>query len=189
MRQRFSIFNITATYTFASAYNDVEQPFTLPSDSYDLNADWGRAGFLQRHSFNTSVNSRLPMDVYLTTNITAASGNPYNITTGLDDNGDGQPNDRPAGVARNSADGPRFFNVSFNVSKAFRLGRGPSAAGSSRPGGDGGGMQMSFFINANNALNMTNPGTPSGVMTSPFFGKSFNGSASREIEAGMRFQF
>ncbi|MBI2150004.1 MAG: hypothetical protein HYU27_05295 [Acidobacteria bacterium] len=108
----------------------------------------------------------------------------------LNVNLDGQTNDRPAGLVRNSADGPRFFNVGFNLSKAFRLGGGSIPSLGQRRGGEtGGGMQLSIFLNANNALNMTNPGTPSGVMTSPFFGKSFNGGASREIEAGMRFQF
>ena len=190
MRQRFSVFNITGTYTLGSGYNDVDQPFNLPADNYNLKAEWGRSGNVATHSFTTSVNSRMPFDVYLTTSITANSGAPYNITTGKDDNGDGQTNDRPAGVTRNSALGPRFFNVSFNLSKAFRLGGGFSPGQGGRRGGDaGGGAQLSVFLNANNALNMTNPGTPSGVMTSPFFGQSFNGSAPREIEAGMRFQF
>jgi hypothetical protein len=191
MRQRFSIFNVTGAYTLASANGDVDQPFVLPSNNYDLRADWGRTGFLQKHSFNTAINARLPLDVYLTTSITANSGSRYNVTTGKDDNGDGQTNDRPAGVARNSANGPRFFNVGFNLSKAFRLGGSSVPAGSGRRSGDsGGGAQMSVFLNANNALNMTNPGTPSGVMTSPFFGRSFSAaSGPREIAAGLRFQF
>jgi hypothetical protein len=185
MRQRFSVFNITGTYTLAAGSNEVDQPFDLPADNYDLKREWGRANSVQRHSFNTSVNSRLPFDVYLTTIVTANSGRPYDITTGKDDNVDGQTTDRPPGVARNSGIGPRFFNVSFNFSKAFRL--GGASANQGRLGA--GGSQLSVFLNANNALNMTNPGTPSGVMTSPFFGRSFNGSASREFEAGMRFQF
>ena len=48
---------------------------------------------------------------------------------------------------------------------------------------------MNVFLNANNALNQTHLGTPSGVMTSPFFRKSFNATEPRQIEIGMRFQF
>ena len=48
---------------------------------------------------------------------------------------------------------------------------------------------MNIFANLNNAFNMTHPGTPSGVMTSPFFGRSFSASQPREIEVGMRYQF
>jgi hypothetical protein len=76
--------------------------------------------------------------------------------------------------------GPKHLNVSFNFSKAFRLRSGT---------GNGGGPQVNVFANLNNAFNMTNPGTPSGVMTSPFFRRSTSASAAREIEAGMRFQF
>jgi hypothetical protein len=190
-RQRFSIFNVTTNYSYYTGYNDEgiggnTRGFSpgLPSNSYDLNADWGRPGQGQKHSFTAGINSRLPMDVYLTTNITARSGGVYNITTGKDDNKDGATNDRPAGVPKYSGVGPRYFDLSFNFSKAFQLRRTTSAEGN-----NGGGPQANVFANLNNALNMTHPGTPSGVMTSPFFGKSTSASSPRVIEVGMRFQF
>jgi hypothetical protein len=40
-----------------------------------------------------------------------------------------------------------------------------------------------------NAFNWTNLNNPSGVMTSPNFGKSTSAESPREIEAGVRFQF
>jgi len=40
-----------------------------------------------------------------------------------------------------------------------------------------------------NAFNTVNLGTPSGVMTSPFFGKSTSAANPHEIEVGIRFQF
>jgi hypothetical protein len=181
MRQRFSVFNVTANYTLQSAYSDVDGAFGLPSDNYNLMADWGRTSWVEKHRFNTSVNSRLPFGVYLTTTIEADSGNPYNITTGKDDNQDSQINDRPSGTSRNSGDGPGFFNVSFNLSKAVQLASDPLNPDS--------GPQVNFFINADNALNMTNFGPPSGVLTSPLFGKPFSARNPRQIEIGMRFQF
>jgi hypothetical protein len=184
MRQRFSIFNVTANYTYTNGRADGNNN-TPPSNSYDLRQDWGRAGLEQAHVFSTSVNSRLPLGAYLTTNMTARSGTMYNVTLGVDANRDGEFSDRPPGVPRNSATGPGYFVVDFNFSKAFQL--SPSA----RPAGPGagGGVQASLFANLNNAFNMTNPGTPSGVMTSRNFGLSTSANAPREIEAGIRFQF
>jgi hypothetical protein len=179
-RQRFSIFSVRADYTLASGYSDTDGAFDLPSNNYDLRADWGRSGSVQRHRFEIDFNSRLPLDVYLTTSISANSGSPYNITTGRDDNNDSHINDRPAGLARNSGNGPGFFNVGFNLSKAFQLRRSPDGSN---------GLQINFFINADNALNMTNFGPPSGVMTSPLFGKPFRARNPRQVEIGMRFQF
>jgi hypothetical protein len=130
----------------------------------------------------------MPLDVYLTTKVTYRSGNSYTITTGKDDNQDGNSNDRPPGIPKNSEFGPHYFDVSFNISKAVQLGRGAVAApGRGAPAPQG--PQMNVFANLNNAFNMTHPGTPSGVMTSPFFMKSFNATNPREIEVGMRFQF
>jgi hypothetical protein len=111
--------------------------------------------------------------------VSVNTGNPYSITTGADDNGDGVTNDRPAGMPRLSRIGPTYRGVSFNISKAFRVGR--------NKGGDA--SNLNVFANINNAFNTVNPGTPSGVLTSPFFGKSTSASNPREIEVGTRFQF
>ncbi len=189
LRQRFSIFNVTANYNYYSGFNDEPTPeTTVLSDNYNMWSDWGRSQ-TPRHAFTTSVNSRLPLDVYLTTSITAKTGTYYNITTGKDDNGDGFIVDRLPGVPKNSGLGPRFFDVGFNFSKAFRLSRSSVSKGAKGQGNRDTGPQMNLFTNLNNAFNMTHLGTPSGVMTSPFFGRSTSASSPREIEVGMRFQF
>ena len=182
VRQRFSIFNITADYLYFRGESDASpnargSNIGLPANSYDLRQEWGKHEN-PVHTFNAGVNSRLPLDVYLTTVIEARSGRGYTVTTGKDDNNDGSINDRPAGVPKNSEVGPHFFNVSFNFSKAFAFN-----------GGSNSGPQLNVFANLNNAFNMTHPGTPSGVMTSRFFRKSFNATQPRTIEAGLRFQF
>jgi hypothetical protein len=191
MRQRFSIFNITANYMYFYGRTDQEvdartgRDVALPTNSYDLQQEWGNPSN-PRHTFSAGINSRLPLDVYLTTTLNARSGNFYNITTGRDDNKDGAINDRPAGVPKNSEVGPGFFDVGFNFSKAFELSR---ADGAQRGSSGGAGPQMNVFANLNNAFNKTHLGTPSGVMTSPFFRQSYNSSSPRTIEVGMRFQF
>ncbi len=185
MRQRISIFNITSDYLYFHGVSD--QAGTggfqaLPVDSRDVfGKEWG-PHVNPTHTFNASLNSRLPMDVYLTTVIGARSGRRYTITTGRDDNGDGVSNDRPPGVLKNSEVGPNYFDVSFNISKAIEFSRDASVA-------PGTGPRMNVFANLSNAFNQTHLGTPSGVLTSPFFGRSFNATSPRQIEVGMRFQF
>ena len=119
--------------------------------------------------------------MYLTTTVSARSGDIYTITTGTDDNRDGFFTDRPAGEPFNGATGANHFALGFNLSKAFQLGQatGTGAAG----------PRLSIFANVNNAFNRTNLRAPSGVMTSRNFGRSTSAYAPREIEVGMRFQF
>ena len=124
------------------------------------------------------MNSRLPFEVFLTTTVSVNNGNPYSITTGKDDNGDGVINDRPAGIPRLSQIGPAYRSIGFNISKAFRVGSNKNGA-----------SNLNMFANMTNAFNNVNLGTPSGVLTSPFFGKSTSASNPREIEIGTRFQF
>jgi hypothetical protein len=181
-RHRFSIFNISATYSGSRSWDDVGpgNP-SLPANNYDLKAEWGRIP-TPVHQFTSSVNTRMPMGVFLTAVITANSGRAYTITTGRDDNNDTQVNDRPAGAKRFGERGPAFFTTDFNISKAFFLGAAPAGGGVSR-------TNVNVFVNMTNAFNRTNLGQPSGVMTSPNFGRSTSAENPREIEAGLRFQF
>ena len=181
-RHRFSIFNLSATYTGSRSWDDVGpgNP-SLPANNYDLRAEWGRIPS-PVHQFSSSVNTRMPLGVFLTAVVTANSGRAYTITTGRDDNNDTQVNDRPAGAARFGERGPAYFTTDFNISKAFYLGAAPAGGGVSR-------TNVNVFINMTNAFNRTNLGQPSGVMTSPNFGRSTSAENPREIEAGLRFQF
>lgn len=176
-RQRFRLLNVSADYELQRVHGDVQGGAGTPaSDSYDLRADWGRAPF-PLHSAGATVNARLPLGVFLTARVNANSGRYYSIRTGRDDNRDGTFNDRPAGVPPNSLRGPKYANLDLNVSKAFFF----------RDGGTG--PNVNVFANITNALNHVHYGTPSGVLTSPNFGRSTSASNPREIEAGLRFQF
>ena len=179
-RQRFSVFNVVANYRFNWGYSDGRGSFPA-SDAYDLGADWGRSEQFPEHDFTAGLNSRLPLDVYLTTTVSARSGDIYTVTTGTDDNRDGFFTDRPAGEPFNGATGPSYFALGFNLSKAFQL---RQSTGSTPAG-----PRLSIFANVNNAFNRTNLRAPSGVLTSRNFGRSTSAYAPREIEVGMRFQF
>ncbi len=175
-RHRFSIFNVSANYRMEYANGDVQGGAgTALTDNWNLRADWGRAPF-PLHSINSSVNARLPLGVFLSGTVNGNTGRYYTITTGVDNNRDSNITDRPAGVPPSSLRGPRYLNVDFNLSKAF-FQRGDS------------GPNANAFINLYNAFNHVHDGTPSGVLTSPFFGRSINASNPRQVEIGVRFQF
>ena len=120
LRQRLRILTVSGTYTLNHQMNDSRGAFSLPSNNFDLSADWGR-GRRQRHQFNASVNARIPLGLFLTVGVQARSGQPYTITTGRDDNGDTVSNDRPPGVPRNSETGPGFRSTNINLSKVYFL--------------------------------------------------------------------
>jgi hypothetical protein len=189
-RQRFSIFNVTANYKLEKMYADATPagagtavPY-LPQDSYNLRADWSRAGPYQLHTLSTTLNARLPMGMFLTGTMNTNSHKVYTITTGKDDNRDGIVNDRPPGLNRNTGTGANFLSFAFNISKAFFFGAPDSTRGGGRTR-----TNINLFANMTNAFNHLNLGPPSGVMTSPNFGKSTSAVDPREIEIGLRFQF
>ena len=53
--------------------------------------------------------------------ITARSGQPFNITSGVDTNGDTNDTDRPFALGRNTGQGPGFFSVDMRVLRRFRF--------------------------------------------------------------------
>ncbi len=106
----------------------------------------------------------------------------YTILTGKDDNQDTTINDRPPGVGRNTGVAAGTLTFNFNISKAFFFGSGNGASNTTR-------TNVNLFANMTNAFNHPNYAAPSGVITSPNFGRSTSAGDPREIEIGMRFQF
>jgi hypothetical protein len=135
-----------SNYTFSHSSNDTDGAFSLPANNYDLASEWGRAGNDTRNRFIAGLNGRLPGNFNVTTLTRVFSGRPYNITTGFDNYNDGQTNARPAGVARNSAQGPSDWDATMNVSRTVslfkheseaQLGGFPGGPPGSPPGGGG----------------------------------------------------
>jgi hypothetical protein len=195
-RERFSIFNISGNYTYNREWLDSVPssnlginvggpsgygPDGLNSDQYNFAADWALI-VSPKHNVDTTVNARLPLGLFLTNTISYKSHSKYTITTGTDDNRDTSVNDRPPGVPRSTAKAHDMIVSNFNVSKAFFFGAAPAGNGFSR-------TNMNVFANITNAFNRPNYAPPSGVMTSPNFGKSTSAGEQRKIEIGLRFQF
>jgi hypothetical protein len=182
-----------ASYTYGSQWNDTDNPLTLPPDSFDLDNEWGPSRQDIRHRFQISANSDLRWGFRLSVNARAQSASPYTITTGLDTNGDGVNNERPDGTRRNSARGSGTRNVDMTLTwnvgvgeRAVPPSRGRTANPPPRPAPL---VRFELYIQANNALNLVNAQSYSGVMTSQFFGQPTSASAPRRISVGSRVYF
>ena len=200
------------TYTLGEALDDTEGALALPPDSWDLSGEWGPSRQDIRHRLQASANTTLWAGFRIDANLRAQSGAPYTITTGLDANRDGEHNDRPAGVGRNSARGTSSTNLDMTLTWARNVRRPTAAASAASPAqggqgrGGGGGNQgqgqgqrggrggvntprLEIFVRATNVLNAVNPQRFSGVLTSPFFGLPTSAAAARRVNAGVRVMF
>lgn len=160
--RKFSFF---ASYILGKATSDTDGANSFPANSYDLTGEYGRSSLDVRHRFIFGGTVQAPLGLSLNPFLIASSGQPFNITSGTDTNGDSIFNDRPtytqlsarcnalgltysfcdsgnvtdasAIIPRNYGTGPAFFTVNMRVSKTF--GFGGESAGNSGGGFPGGG--------------------------------------------------
>jgi len=92
LNSRISLFGY---YVYGHAHTDV---IGQPSNPYNFAADWGRSSYDVRHRVNINGSIVLPMGLRLSPNISANSAPPFNITSGVNEYGDGLFNARPAFV-------------------------------------------------------------------------------------------
>ena len=170
----------------------------------------------RRHRLFAMASFGLPLKLRMFVTSQSNSALPYNIITGLDNNGDSVSNDRPPGVGRNSARGSATWNLNARLGRTFSFGpprqgspQGPMPGGPIRmrggPGGPGGGdgprvmmgafdpnagrYSVEFYAQAFNLLNHTNFQNYSGSLRSPFFGEPVAAGPARRIELGIQFGF
>jgi len=199
-------------YTLGWAHDDASA-----QNQYDWASEWAPASGDTRHRVESLFMLRLPKAVNASFTVTAASGRPYTVTTGRDENGDQTTNDRPAGVPRNSVRSPGTYNVSMSLSKTFNLKKpeparpannafaepqqvivpaggqpiiiAPAVVSAGAPGVPNPGPRLTFSVNVNNLLNNTQVRGYSGVLTSPLFGKPTGAAAGRSMYLSMSFNF
>src|SRR5439155_25118958 len=104
-------------YVFAHTADDTSGTLSLPADNYDLRAERGPADLDPRHRVNVLGTIALPKGFTTGLVLSAASGSPFDITTGFDNNGDTVANDRPPGVTRNTGLGPRTLQLDVRFAK------------------------------------------------------------------------
>jgi hypothetical protein len=158
--------NLFANYTYSTNYNDSDSAFGLPANNYNLRSEWGRSPDNQKNILQFGINGRLPGNFQINTNMNLASGRPYNVVTGTDDNQDGVFNDRPTYgflcnnlsqrglgisglncgsaaadqyVSRNAFNGPGVWTTRINVSRTISLVKGEKAGVEGFPNGNRGG--------------------------------------------------
>jgi len=124
-------FSFLASYTLSKTSNTVEfdAPGGDPNDVNFLGSDERGSSLLdQRHRFVLSGYYKLPYGFSFGGVMSAASGRPYNITAGVDTNGDGANTDRPFDLStgkflpRNSGKGTPTYSTDLFLQKQFSFG-------------------------------------------------------------------
>ena len=110
-------------YVLSKTTNDTAGLFALPADNFALAAETGPADFDRRHRLNLIGTLALPKAVRTGLVLSVASGLPYNITTGFDENRDTLANDRPLGVTRNTGRGPHTVQLDVRLTKTLASSR------------------------------------------------------------------
>jgi hypothetical protein len=152
--------SLNAAYGLGSAKSDTDGVNSFPANPYDLSGEYGRSALDIRHRFFLTGSISAPWKLRLSQLIVAASGRPFNVTTGRDANGDTLFTERPAFatdltrpgmvvtplgafdlnpapgqriIPRNYGRGPAFFAASLRASRTFLFGGGGGKAAPAAP--------------------------------------------------------
>jgi hypothetical protein len=209
---------VNAYYMFLSVITNVDDFGQIASNAYDFKQDYGRPSWDRRHSFNVSGTVILPRKVQFSPFIIISSGQPYDLITGVDLNGDTVANDRPAFatdlsrpsvvltrfgaldtkpspgqriVPRNYLTGNGMWNFNMRVGRTFAFGK------MTKPARPASGPQraaerhysVDLNVEINNVFNHLNPGGYVGNLSSPLFGQPTSIYLFRETSNNRRIQF
>ena len=172
-------FNGTVQYTLSRAYNNAGGINSLPANNYDLSLEWSRAEFDERQRLNLLGTIDAGDWFKLGLTLSLNSGRPYNLTTGRDDNRDTAANDRPAGVRRNSLQGPGAATLDLRWSKEFEF---KKIANGAEP-------TITIGVDAFNVLNRVNYAGFIGNLSSRFFGLPVAARPARRMQLSFGFTF
>lgn len=185
--------------------SDSDNPDMLPQSSYDLRGEWSRPSWQSRHQAFMVSTIFLPRKLRASLSLDSASGTPFNITTGRDNNGDGNFNDRPnvvdastpgalvtrfgtfdptavnGNLPRNAGTNSAIIRFDLGLSRTFVVGRKSAASE--------GQLKLTVNALARNLFNRANLFDINGVLASPFFGRANTAAPARRIELGVRFSF
>ncbi|HLZ99497.1 MAG TPA: hypothetical protein VKP66_16295, partial [Steroidobacteraceae bacterium] len=139
--------------------------------------EYARADFNQRHRMEMFGTLSAGAAGNFGISASLATGRPYSLSTGQDLFNTGTANARPAGVPRNSLDGPGFANVDLRWSREILL-----------PAADGRKRSVTAGADAFNVLNRVNYSYYVGNLSSPFFGQAISAQAPRRIQFSLRIR-
>jgi hypothetical protein len=185
------------SYTLSRAERDVEDFQSIGQEPLNRAAEKSLASNNRTHQVVGTITWNVPGGFQLGGIVEGRSGLPWNITTGVDNNGNSHFNDRPdlavpdgdprdratyfanfngrvGNLPRNYAVGPGYFEVHARVSKMIRFSQ----------------YRLELFAEAFNLTNRVNLGSPNGNLRSSQFGRSTGLAGNpREVEIGFRFNF
>lgn len=189
-------FTLHGNYRLGIRKSDTDGPYTAPANSLDLSTEYGYAADDQRHQFEGGLGVQLPGGVLIDSSLSIASGRPFNITTGRDNDGNTLFTDRPAFaqpgdvgaiatafgvfnpnpqpgdrlIPRNLGRDPRLLNVNLSVTKT---------------------IEERFWVTVvvENVLNTSRLFASNGVLTSAVFGMPNQALNPRRLELIFRYVF
>ena len=170
-------------YTIATAHNDTSGINFLPANNYNFSGEFGRADFDQRHRLEALLTLKGGAWANVGVSVSLGSGRPYTERTGRDNFQTGQTNARPAGVGRNTLQGPGFASLDVRWLREFAIG---SAKAGKR---DEDAPAFSIGIDAFNVLNRVNYSGFVGTLTSPFYGQAVSAQPPRRVQLSAGFHF
>ena len=206
LRRRFKGSTWQVSYTLAKAIsfntNDNASFNTDPWNTFG-NDDRGLDENDRRQALSVSVIAPLPWGVQLATIVSLRNGNPWDVTAGVDLDRDGNNQDRPAGLQKNS--GGTESETNLAIINAFRQSRSLAPITMdqlTRTSADRvvdlratkqfqirNRTRFEVFLEAYNLLNGVNFENPSGVITSGSFATYTTARDARQIQWGARIQF
>ncbi len=157
----------------------------------------------RRHALSWSSIFQLPGAVQVSAIVSLRTGNPWDINTGLDLDGDGISGDRPRGLAPNS--GGHASDANLAIINAFRASRGRAPITMDQLTQDSGDKivdvrvmkqiplqgtaRLGLFFEVYNLLNAVNYENPSGNMSSGSFAIRTVARDARQLQWGARVTF
>ena len=178
--KRFALYG---NYVMTSARNNTDGDFQLPPDG-TLASQWARSTLDLPSRLTFNFISLQIKRTQISGTVSQVSATPFTETTGLDANGDGLFNDRPAGVGRNTLRGDDQWTLSMYAGYTipFRRRAVPvtgirateftgSAVSNVAAYSDNVRYRMTLSVQAQNLTNRDNYVGYSGVRTSPFFSR------------------
>ena len=173
-------FNGMAQYRLSSAHDNTSGITYFPPNAYDLSGEWGRSDFDRRHRFDLLGTINPGKLLNLGVSLSLYSGQPYTLTTGLDPFRTGTANARPAGVPRNSLQGPAYADLDLRWSRDFSVRKGQKKDD---------GVKATLAVDAFNVLNEVNYSSFIGNLSSPFFGRAIAAQPPRRLQFSFRLKF
>ncbi|MBN9614115.1 MAG: hypothetical protein BGO25_03570 [Acidobacteriales bacterium 59-55] len=195
-------FGLSTRYMHVTFKTDTRGNVT-PQSSYSNAGESGRSDWERKNALILFGNINLPYKLTATTQFDVGGGLPYNITTGTDNNGDGNFTDRPSyastpgtgvyktpyglmttntvngNVPANRGTMPSVIHLDANLSRAFTL--NPKDTNHPRT--------LTFNARSANLLNHTNVTAVNTVVSSSALGQSVAAQTARRVELGVRFTF